>query len=169
MTKARQEKAAPATLGVTFRREGSMIRLAGYFDEVADYGPLLALQPPLRLDLREVRAVNSHGLRKWIRFIRDYGNQSLELHACPVPFIEAANMIPDVVSATGNMKRIKSVLTPFRCLNCRRSVLVIVETADVTVMRGETVEVPDAGCPKCGEAMQLEVDPDDHFLFWTCD
>ena len=168
MTKAKSANPAAPTLGVTFRREGSYIRVAGFFDEVADYSALLLQQPPLRLDLREVRAVNSHGLRKWIRFIRDFGQKSIEFYACPVPFIEAANMIPDVVSATGNMKRVKSVLTPMHCGNCHRNVQAIVKTDDVVVTPDGNVEPPAVACPKCGEAMRLEVDPDDHFLFWTC-
>ena len=156
------------SLGLTLRRDGSYIRVGGYLDEVADCGPLLLVKPPLRLNLRDLKAVNSHGLRTWIRFIRDYGTQALELHECPPPFIDACNMVPDVVSATGNMKRVKSALTPFQCRNCRRRLLVIVETAELVVGRDGSVVPPEAGCPRCGEAMALEVDADDHFLFWTC-
>jgi hypothetical protein len=154
-------------LGVTYKKEQSFIRLDGYIDEFANYAPLLTHNPPLKLILAGIVAINSQGIRKWIRFIRDYGLKALELHECPPVFIDACNMIPDIVSPNLNMKRIKSVIVPQSCKNCVRTYQLVVDVQSVVVQHN-VVTLQRALCKSCGMKLTLDIDPSDHFLFMTC-
>lgn len=159
---------APRSLGLTFKREGRFIRVAGYIDEFADYAALQTIKPPLKLILRDVVSINSQGLRKWALFIRNYGLKSIEFYECPALFIDTLNMIPDIVSPNNNMKRIKSVFVPHVCPSCRSSENVLVETADVRV-QGDECDLMEYKCRRCATVLQPGVDPSDHFLFLFCD
>jgi hypothetical protein len=151
-------------LGLQFRQEGRIIKVSGYIDEFVDYSPLLACPPPLRLNLRHIVAANSIGIRKWLDFIQAWGQRPLELHECPELFIELANFMPIAVSSNGNMKRIKSVIIPFRCDSCNATHEMTVPTDEVTV-DGDDIALPLRQCPKCARTLASDIDLQDHFLF----
>jgi len=159
------KKGSSNGLGLTFRRDGRFIVVGGRIDEFADYGPLLLAEPPLKLVLRDVRDINSHGLRRWIQFIGKWGLKTIEFHECPAVFVEMANLIGDLVSPNGNMKRIKSVLVPVQCIPCDKMGTRIVQVTDVIYHSETSAEVAMLPCTRCQTPVESLVALDDFFWF----
>ncbi len=154
-------------LGITYKKAGKTIYLYGYIDEFSDYSPLVAMGPPLKLNLRHVNSLNSQGIRKWILFIKSLGVAPLEFFECSPQFIDAVNMIPDMVSATGNMKRIKSIVIPYECQKCRRNheMIAVIEKLAKNL---NDINLEPTPCPNCKSLSFPQITVEDHFLFLDC-
>lgn len=143
-------------LGVKLIKRGDVIYVLGRLDEVADFSPLTCLPGTLRISLAGLQSINSIGLRRWITFIHEIGMRRMELLDCSVPFVEAANMIPEVISPTGNVQRVVSIMLPFSCMKCGCAT-------------ERSIAIRDAWRPlvscKCGGPCATEIDLDDHLFF----
>lgn len=154
-------------LGISYQKSGKFVYLSGYIDEFSDYAPLLAMGPPLRLNLRHITALNSLGIRKWILFIKSLGVSLVEFYECSPQFIDTVNMLPDMVSPTGNMKRIKSIVIPYECSKCQKS-QELIAVMEKMAKNLEDITLGPTPCPHCESASYPQVTVEDHFLFLDC-
>lgn len=88
---------------ITFRalitgKEKLLLRLIGPITEVADFGPLkFSRLKPLEIDLSEITAMNSVGIREFAAWAAKLENKVLEFSHCPKFFIDQVNMIQGLI------------------------------------------------------------------------
>ncbi len=138
--------------------------LLGDIDETADFNVLLTASSPIRMNLRELKRVNSVGLGRLLAVVLKRFDAKFEYHECPPSFIETVNHIPRLLGAKMDPKVIRSVLIPFICPGCHD------ETTDLLKMEhfrreGSSFQMDPRPCGKCGILLGLGVDPDDFFDF----
>lgn len=153
-------------MSLEFKLQQGVVFVAGSLDDRVDYSPLLRLPSPVKLNLGGVNAMNSHGIRSWIKFLTDLGTKVFELYECPPVFLDAVNLVPQIASPSGRSDTIKSVSMPYNCGNCARVSSYELAIKDV-VVKGETVKVPGKPCKTCKAPLGPEIDPEDLFLFLT--
>lgn len=151
-------------LGIRIKFIDKVAYLSGHIDEFVDYSLLLKLGFPLRLNLREIKTLNSIGIRKWIAYIKNLGTNLVEFHECPPIFIDAVNMIPDIVSPKGIKNRVKSVLIPYQCPNCSIIFTTLLLTEKIS-QNPESVRFDTVLCPKCSTLSEHQIDEHEHFFF----
>ena len=159
-----REKDQQATLGVTISRQGEFMHLSGTMDEFADFSPLLGERPPLKLALTRIRAINSHGVRKWLQFLSAWGAAPLELHGCPPCFVDMMVMVINAAAADGSTKRVRSVQVPYRCHTCSQEVLATIPISD-SLCKDGSISLPDRSCKECGSPLEVTVEPAEYFSF----
>lgn len=153
-------------LSIVVKEDAGERHLIGSIDESADLQPLLEVPGVVtKINLREIRAINSLGLRKFLELMRAFGSRAVEFHECSAVFVEAVNTIPLTVGGQKHIGRIKSVVVPMTCEDQHRHG-VVVAVKDIRVS-GETVTLPHLSCPVCRTPQFIEggVEPDD-FLFF---
>lgn len=153
-------------LGVTFTERHGILHMSGWLDEHADLMPLLSSPAKvLKVNVKNVRAVNSLGLRRFIDAMRTLGGREMEFHECSPVFVEAINTVPLSIGGQKRVARVKSVLAPMSC-NDGHKATVLVHMHDLKVANG-TISMTKPSCSACGGALSLEngMDPDDYFFF----
>lgn len=140
------------------------IFLEGFIDEFAEYGELLKMPPPFKINLRGIQSVNSQGFKMWIAFVAQIAEKDLALYECPLAFIDLVNFVPTAASKSGSPAPIKSVMVPYSCLHCSKPGQLVVEVARLKIDE-DSVSVPPLACPTCKKQVIMEVDPDDYFVF----
>ena len=153
-------------MAIEIKLSGPVAYLIGSLDDRVDYAPLLKLPAPIRLNLSAVHAMNSHGIRSWIKFLMDCGIKPVEFYECPPVFLDAVNLVPQIASPNGSAHTIKSASIPYHCVKCNRTSIHELPIAEVKV-RGDSVSLPGKPCRTCSAQLGPEIDPDDIFLFLT--
>jgi hypothetical protein len=106
----------------------------------------------IRWNMRGITLINSLGIRVMVRFIKELGENPIEFYDCPIPFLEAANIIPSMVGGSGNGHRVKSIYLPMRCGDFHQFNASI-PTKDISFIGG--ISMPVFDCPTC----QMPLDP----------
>ncbi|ACY19168.1 PilZ domain-containing protein [Haliangium ochraceum] len=109
-------------------------------------------------DLSQVSYINSLGVRSWIRFLRALGIQGYELHACSVPFVLQASVIPAMVGRGV----VVSFFAPYHCEGCEHNEDRLLQSA--AILAADRVP-PSFQCPSCGDTMQLDDLPERYLAF----
>ena len=126
-----------------------LVSLSGTIDEDARLDRLsgeLAGLARVRLDLSDVKRINSCGVREWVRFMRSIPPATnLSLVDCSPAIVSQVNMISNFV---GHAK-IESVKAPFACLGCGFEEDVSVAAVPPLPKFSKRV------CPKCGKALLI--------------
>ena len=154
-------------LKVAFTTEG-IIRFSGVLDETFPVDYLLQQDPPLRLNLELVTAVNSIGVREFIKFMLRWGDKPIELHLISPAFVEAINVFGAMLGSPPDKKKVKSAVVEYICKNCDVSVLEPVRFENWRFYdEMDRIEIPD--CGDCGEPLSTEEVPFETFLFLHAD
>lgn len=151
---------------LSIRVEDGRHVLEGAFDEFSDLSPLLSAKSPLKLDLKLLQAVSSIGVRKWLQFLKDWGDKTLELYGCAPPFVSILNAFPPALGEGEKVENVKSVMVPFSCEPCNQYLETEV-TMRTVKMTPQGIVLPTVSCPGCGSEARLVTDPDEYFVFLT--
>jgi hypothetical protein len=126
---------------LTRPRPGESYRLEGRIDENTDFA--LAGKSSV-IDLRDVSAVTSRGLIRWLEFVRSLEGKGAEIVALPDPLLLQATAVAGVLRGL----TVRSVLAPFECLACgfeeRRE-----------LPPDAILAAPGGACPDCKATMQF--------------
>lgn len=69
-------------------------KISGCIDEtLSDFSKLFSDQPILLINLDEVTAINSLGIREWIKLMRTLSAAKIRLTRCPKLFIDQVNIV----------------------------------------------------------------------------
>lgn len=80
------------------------IDLAGVIDEDADFNPhSLNGAPAVRLELGNIKSINSCGIREWIKWVGTAGTAPVEYHHCPKIIVDQINMVQGFLPTTGKV------------------------------------------------------------------
>lgn len=154
-------------LGITHRLEGGVHFVGGTVDEHADFGVVLADRSPvLKINLRELKWINSLGVRKMVGLAQALGDRAVEFHEVPPVFVEAINIIPLLVGGQAHVSRVKSARVPMTCIG-GHPVEVAFQVAQI-YSKGR-FQLPAVACKICSMPLTPDLDSklDDYFFFLT--
>jgi CheY-like chemotaxis protein len=109
-------------------------------------------------DLSQVAYINSLGVRDWIRFLRGANIQGYEFHACSVPFVLQAAMIPPMLGRG----TVVSFFAPYYCERCDHQEDRLLQSAAI-LAAGHAP--PVFQCPGCGGTLALDDLPERYLAF----
>ncbi len=136
------------------------VALLGDLTEHADFGVIRAItSPAIVIDLRDVRRINSCGVREWIRLmeaLRD-APRAVELERCSVPFVNQMNMIVNFVGGA----RVRSFYAPYLCGGCDEEFVELCDLPD----EGAPALSATARCPRCGGSAEFDDLADTYLAF----
>lgn len=113
------------------------------------------------LNLKEVKSINSCGVRAWINFIREAEkNRKLIFEECTPEVVSQINMIPNFKGTA----HIKSVYASYTCESCDFQKLELFEEGK-NLPKSHDEDIPDINCPQCNEVMEME-ELEDEFFGW---
>jgi len=126
-------------------REGATwVGLSGDITEAAKLEELNRLPGPMRIDLGELRLINSLGVRAWYLFIAraEAAGVAVTIERCAPVMVSQISMIKGFM---GSRTRVASLLAPYFCQSCNTD-----DTKLFDVQPGVRLEVPPtSSCPKC--------------------
>jgi predicted RNA-binding Zn-ribbon protein involved in translation (DUF1610 family) len=141
--------------------EWDVLHLSGKMDENSGL-QLLRLyrdaSSKCRFNFRDVVSINSHGLRAWVLFLRDFQtDRVIELEECSPVVVDQMNMLPSFLQKA----RVRSIFVPFDCISCGQVTTVLVDEAEFQLgKRGGKV----GRCKQCHAQTQANKDVD-YFAF----
>jgi CheY-like chemotaxis protein len=109
-------------------------------------------------DLAQVAYINSLGVRDWIRFLRSVNIQGYEFHACSVPFVLQAALIPPMLGRGTVM----SFFAPYFCESCDHQEDRLLQSAAILAAG---YAPPVFQCPGCGGKLALDDLPERYLAF----
>ena len=140
------------------REQPGTWELSGIIDEHADLSFFAALNGPIRLNLRQVKRINSHGVRSWLEGIRKVpGGAAVEFVECSPAIIDQANMV------AGFLGRgiVASFFVPILCARCGYEHDELFFTEDYT----RDGHLPSVSCPRCATTLKLDELESNYLLF----
>jgi hypothetical protein len=138
--------------------EETFVSIEGDINEHATF-PDIPAGARVVLYLRLVHRINSEGMRRFDRFLRKLDRRMEVVAECCSPTVVAQlNLLPHLTRTM----RVRSVVVPFECLDCRTEGEVRVHVG----ARGEgRPEFSAPGCPECGNPMVLSDLEERYFAF----
>lgn len=135
------------------------LALSGVIDENADLSPMSDIRVAAEVNLKEVRRINSFGVRAWIDAIRKVPHDvALTFVECPPPVIDQCNMV------TGFLGHgvLESFYAPMLCEECdeTQNQLFVTDTC-----RRNEGKLPSTPCPRCGRDMEVDDLEEQYLLF----
>ena len=140
------------------------VEISGIVDEYADFAELSrCAQQSLTVDFAGVTRMNSLGIRSWIQTIMKY-KIKLQLRNCSSVVVEQFSMIPEFMGKNGD---VESFFVHYQCVGCDYETKVLMQpSSDIELSATPCVDLKMAApCPKCGEVLELDHDPDFYFTF----
>ena len=154
-------------IGISHRVEAGVHFVGGTVDEHADFQVLLDDNAPvLKINLRELKWINSLGVRKMVSLAQSLGDRDVEFLEVPPVFIEAINIIPLLIGGQAHVGRVKSALLPMTC-KAGHTTELSVPISQIHV--DDEFQIPDPPCKVCKMPLAPDLDSDleDYFFFLT--
>jgi len=130
-------------LGLKHKYNDGVHYFEGAFDEHAVFKNYIeSVDQVIRWNLRGLTSINSLGIRSIVRFMKELGDGAIEFYDCPIPFLEAASIIPSMIGDAG----VKSVYLPMRCTDFHQFNASI-PVKDISFTDG--ISMPIFDCPTC--------------------
>lgn len=147
-----------SSLDVEIERKEKSIKLTlnGSLNEDSD-PPVINFSPyeEIHFDLRGIRAINSYGIRTWLKWISSIpANSKVTLANCPKIFIDQANMITGFIPKGG---MVESFDVPYFCESC--------DEVTTRLYAFDEVLEEKWPCLKCQEGAELDVSPKFYLKF----
>lgn len=152
-------------LNVTKESKGGVlvVRLAGSIEESVDFEKLLG-DPQLEMHVycREVKRINSIGVKAWIRYFSGAQKRGakLKFFECSTAIVEQVNLISNFVCGG----TVESVFIPFCCNQCKSELVGLFKSEDLKKIQ---LKVPDLKCSKCGGKAVFDDIPEEYLGFLT--
>ena len=144
----------------TSERNGKMyVRVSGVIDEHADLKPLSSITTDAEVNLKDVRRINSFGVRSWMDAVRRVPkNVELVFVEAPPPVVDQCNMVRGFL---GHGK-LESFFAPMVCEECDEQAKVLFDTARCRELGGK---LPSTPCKSCGRDMEVDDLEEQYLLF----
>lgn len=134
------------------------VRLSGVIDEHAEFGALDGLSGPVRVDMREVRRLNSYGCRRWVECVRDLSKRTqLTFVACSPAVVDQLNTTYGFLGAS----TVQSFIGVMRCERCDKTFDHLFDAREVAERDG----LGPVRCPKCNDLAALDDMEDSYLVF----
>lgn len=127
------------------------ISISGIIDEEFSYKELLGDFSQMSVDFKELKVINSCGIREWINFIEKLGNAvEISYHNCPQIIIQQMNMVAGFLSKNA---KVISFYAPYYCEESDEEKMVLLESKNI-----ENNKAPVITQDVNGESVELEFD-----------
>lgn len=140
------------------------VTISGIVDEYADFSEFVrCAQNTLIVDFADVTRMNSSGIRSWIQTIMKH-KIKLVLRNCSSVVVEQFSMIPEFVGKNGF---VESFFVHYHCVACEYETRkLFIPGRDIQICESPQTEsrLPSP-CPKCGDIVELDHNPDIYFAF----
>ncbi len=140
-------------------QKDNVFYLKGVINEFAKFNQLFKFKgPEMVLNLKEVRRINSTGVRELINAIERV-DRSIEMifEECPPIVVYQMAMIPNFTLRV----QVKSVYAPYYCPECDHQEEILIEMEDFSLEKG----LPTATCKSCGNELDFDDDEESYFYF----
>ena len=131
--------------------------LRGNVDEDADFESIKKITGDIIINFKDVKSINSCGIRTWVNFLKDLSGRTVFYEECPPIIVRQMNMVPSFLG----MAKVLSVYVPYVSDETDEEKLVLF-AADKFTASGFTV--PDTIEDPSGE-MELDGNPQQYFAF----
>jgi hypothetical protein len=151
--------------------KGIEVVLKGYMDEgtVLPNPNELIQYKKIVVNFRQIRAVLSFGIKKWIQFISVFEKMDdieIVFKDCPKPIIDQVNLVVGFLPSNG---KIESLFVPVFCNQCERSFKVLKKVDDLKTNFNSVISDMDTkDCdkfPACKEEYELEINTHSYLKF----
>lgn len=140
------------------------IKISGIIDEDARFADFpLAGAPALRIDLNDVKSINSCGIRDWITWLSQAGSIPVEFSQCPKVIVDQVNMVQGFLPATG---RVLSFYVPYYSEDTGNEKLVLFRYGHEFTEKG-VQNIPETIKDEDGSEMEIDVVDSKYFKFLT--
>ncbi|MCA9666096.1 MAG: serine/threonine protein kinase [Myxococcales bacterium] len=124
------------------------LQLEGDIGEQCDFAPVFEWDGDTRVDLSQVRRINSMGVRNWVAAARERPVGSrMSFERCAVSWVRQLGMLPELV----DVGPILSLQVPYFCEACQRERTVVATARTLSV-----ASPPQQSCSSCGEPMDFD-------------
>ena len=118
-------------------RDGkTLLNFCGQIDEDANFPEVQDWGSEVFIDLKEVTAINSIGIRAWIMWFANLESTQLIFMNCPKALVMQMNMVEGFLPA---QSKVESLQVPFYCEDCDEEVDVIFHVGKEIQVSGEEV------------------------------
>ena len=162
-----QSENAKITIESLDTPEGMLMTLKGIVDEDTTFNCIPADQSKrLIFDLSGVSLINSMGIRNWVNWMKANKDRSMIFRSCSKAIIDQVNALDGFLPAGAI---VESFFVPYHCDNCGNSARTLFRkghefemgTADAKPQ----IRPPQQKCPKCQNAMEMDVIESKYFRF----
>ncbi|MBX3020762.1 MAG: hypothetical protein KF799_03735 [Bdellovibrionales bacterium] len=148
---------------VSKKQEGSntVLEVAGNVDEDANFAPPdLAGASSVILDLEKVTAINSVGIREWIKWVKSFPAAALAVRKCPKIIVDQINMVAGFLPAG---TKVMSFYVPYYADTSGNEKMVLFENGKE--FKDGKVTAPAEVKDDSGEVMEMDVIEAKYFKF----
>ncbi len=137
--------------GFRIDKMGNEYRLSGVIDEHANLDFLRGVQGRITVNIRDVRRINSVGVRQWMEAMRAIPTTAnVELVEARPPIVDQINMVAGFLGRA----KLLSFYAPMVCPNCDHQEEI---QLDVAACKAAGGALPSHPCPRCpGSVMELD-------------
>jgi len=143
--------------GLEFQKKNGVVYVSGHIDEYADFSGLLQEDAPLTLNFKELKRLNSVGVRNLLGFIHQWGDKPLIYQECPDVLMDQISMVQDLLGFGKRVATIESFFAPYVCIKCEHEKDFLV---DISALVANKLNLKDETCPKCQSEMEPELSPE---------
>ena len=152
------------SFSISKKMEGSVlvIDINGNIDEDAAFSPVeLGPASAVVIDLDKVSAINSVGIREWIRWIKEIPSTvALSVRRCPKIIVDQINMVAGFLPKG---TQVASFYVPYYCDGSGSEKMVLFENGKE--FKGKDINPPSEVKDEGGEVMEMDVIPAKYFKF----
>lgn len=138
------------------------IELSGSMNEDANLTNIKADgSSAIHIDWKKVEAMNSCGVRDWIKCLKTFPAGAKITYAhCPPIIVEQMNMVAGFFPKGAN---VDSLFVPYFCEGCKKQEMVLLTSGKD--IQDKKVNMPEVKCPQCGKPMEPDILEAKYFRF----
>jgi thiol-disulfide isomerase/thioredoxin len=136
--------------------QGGRVALSGILDENSDLKPLRGLTGAVLVNFKDVKRINSCGVREWVNLLGAVPGTQMTYEECPVVIVKQLNAVPDFQGKA----KVASFFAPYFCKKCKKQAAKLIQASQVKDGKSE-----EPKCETCGEQMKFDSVPGQFFSF----
>ncbi len=86
------------------------VKVVGVIDEDVDFTVYQLKGNQIEVDLKDLKSINSCGIREWIKWMGTASSAQISLHNCPKVIVDQINMVDGFLPANG---KVQSFFVPY--------------------------------------------------------
>lgn len=137
------------------RNGKALLRFCGLIDEEAKFPNPESWGSEVYIDLNEVKAINSIGIRSWILFFNDLVKTHFIFLNCPKAIVMQMNMVEGFLPENST---VETMHVPFFCEDCDKEVDIIFEVGKEVRVEGDQIKFEYDKTKICKPGCEPELD-----------
>ena len=147
------------------KKEGVVhLHFSGHIDENSTFPIFNSLKGKVEIDLKDIKSINSVGIRAWIKWFSSFQGVNFVFLNCPKSIVMQMNMVEGFLP---DHSSIESINVPFYCEDCDKEIEVLFSVGNEIIVEDGKVQLhydKNSVCPK-GCDPELDVNESKYFKF----